>query len=1175
MSRARPAPKLEPPRRYRLAPLSPHCSSRAFASSLRFGLGRKRTTGEGKHQQVDHLQLSSLSSTDASTRGPCRRALRDSPTRFGRARDGLEESHKRRKKSSTVQLQADLSKTTSKREGAIPDDKTQQPDLAVPPTQPAPQPQPAPQQQQQQQQQQQPPKPTQSFFSESNSLPLKRPAPPSAPPQGPILAPPPPPPPRRQGKRIPPRPFPSLFVSPPTPALWYLHSRVGEVLNAARLEGTRDESLQLASHQAVEAALAGLPTREQQVAMGLIMNRYTTFLSHPTISLPIYPITAPKVAFFLSRILPTPLGVQLLLLFPQPPTNPLPLANGVDRDLFPLGPGEGERVSAELVRCWVDALGFAQGVSAPIWRGLISLQSQRPVGGDQAVEEVCKGVESVRTMLPVVGEQSGGELGRRGAASGPEKKKAKWTKGGREVEGPAGAFKGSISPPRLNVSREISNARDLSPPALPSEMFGDAAQGSQQRTFGAGDLRNALSINGAPIPDHSSSFPAGQTSSSTPTSLSNGTQAPPPILTGPSNGSSNSQAEGLNLLVDSPTAISPTVSLSAAPPPVEGNNDTSTSVPPQTTTTATPRRSTRSRSTSLAAASPSAARQSSRRGSTSLAPPTAAQGSPPPLPPSAVNGVEKSPNVASRTRSRSISVGVGVGAIGAEGEVSRSPAAARRGGSRKSVAGGGGGGEGIPEGEGEGEGQTEREVESEIEAVRARKEGRAGQKRKRSSESLGVDVGEGKEGEMSEDTPASKESANANAEEQPLASTSSNGQQSVIATSDIPANPLPPLSNAEIEAALAAVGVSGLAPPPPPPVSEITPTPPPQQQHQRSYPSSLDVYSRPSAAAAAAGRGHPRHSLPMPLEIPRGLPGFSNGAASPSGWKHHHPQQHHYHQRQGFDPYASAGGGYAAPPPLGRSQSAYGAEYPYHSQAHQYLSSHVYPQASEQGWNGYPTSQQQQGYYARPPAQAYLSSHAHSYAHPPHSSSSSYYQHQPYSPHQPHPHPHPHQQYPPPPPSRSHHSPTTSASAGWPISSAPPPLSLAHSQSHISPPYPTPPTPYWSSSAAQQGLGLGDSAFGAGAGAATGGVPMMRGNGVPPSASSASSVAGVGMSGGGGPTLGGGGGGGGGGMGIEFGAGAGAASGGGGGGGMSTGSQSSRAGTPQQPGMTSGWHALD
>lgn len=131
-------------------------------------------------------------------------------------------------------------------------------------------------------------------------------------------------------------------------------------------------------------------------------------------------------------------------LFPQPMGNPLPVANGIDRDLAPMGQGEGERVSAELVKCWVEALGYAQGVTRGIWEPLLSGGGDAAgLMGDVGVGEVMAAVESVGGMMslgavpdPVVEERASERMGGGVRDGGPAKKRAKWTKGGKSVEGP-------------------------------------------------------------------------------------------------------------------------------------------------------------------------------------------------------------------------------------------------------------------------------------------------------------------------------------------------------------------------------------------------------------------------------------------------------------------------------------------------------------------------------------------------------------------------------------------------------------------------------------------------------------------------------------------------------------------------------------------------------------------
>lgn len=154
--------------------------------------------------------------------------------------------------------------------------------------------------------------------------------------------------------------------------------------------------------------------------------------------MPVFPITSRKLALLLSRVLDTPLGAAMRISFPQPPCavlttsdaaqptvedDPttsaamlaLPVANGIDRKKVQLGPGEGDRVSAELVRCWIDAMNFAQSATRPCWirllhndaasqggrQGVFTPNTLRPLTECPLLGEIVNAVESLLNMVPI------------------------------------------------------------------------------------------------------------------------------------------------------------------------------------------------------------------------------------------------------------------------------------------------------------------------------------------------------------------------------------------------------------------------------------------------------------------------------------------------------------------------------------------------------------------------------------------------------------------------------------------------------------------------------------------------------------------------------------------------------------------------------------------------------
>ncbi|GAA5921131.1 hypothetical protein JCM1841_002431 [Sporobolomyces salmonicolor] len=282
------------------------------------------------------------------------------------------------------------------------------------------------------------------------------------------------------------RPLPSNFVPPPTTVLAILFERKDEVLQAARLEATRDASLQLRSEEAIQTAIECLPTGSQQTALCLAMNRYSAFCALPSVDLPSFPITPNKVSLFLSRCTDTPVGDSFLLAFPQPVSFPLPLANSDDPALTQ---DEGDRVTQELVRCWIEALGYAQMASSEVWEPLLAPRRaeqdeaeddigdaarRRTSGGslvplvqDQGIREILSAVETAehmrlseqrRVLAVPMGKARvvlAGEAGGRGDE--PPQKKTKWIKGGRAVVGPASSTR-TTSPSNSRRGSAVNNS---------------------------------------------------------------------------------------------------------------------------------------------------------------------------------------------------------------------------------------------------------------------------------------------------------------------------------------------------------------------------------------------------------------------------------------------------------------------------------------------------------------------------------------------------------------------------------------------------------------------------------------------------------------------------------------------------------------------------------------------
>ena len=155
------------------------------------------------------------------------------------------------------------------------------------------------------------------------------------------------------------------------------------------------------------------------------------------VQLPVFPLTGAKLAPFLARCTSTPLGSILLATYPQPAAYPLPVADCLDPNLTA---DEGNRLTRELVKCWVDAFSYAQMATFDIWTPHIELMrhhqhgllgggggydpaephpSLRPLHEDRAVLEVLGALEPAAHMQRYeervrasIGGDAGGARGR-------------------------------------------------------------------------------------------------------------------------------------------------------------------------------------------------------------------------------------------------------------------------------------------------------------------------------------------------------------------------------------------------------------------------------------------------------------------------------------------------------------------------------------------------------------------------------------------------------------------------------------------------------------------------------------------------------------------------------------------------------------------------------------------
>ncbi|KAM0790966.1 hypothetical protein ACM66B_004270 [Microbotryomycetes sp. NB124-2] len=172
-------------------------------------------------------------------------------------------------------------------------------------------------------------------------------------------------------------------------------------------------------------------------------SRFNAFCSSEHVDIPVYPITIAKVAIFLARATDTAAGKFLRARYPQPGEFPLPVARTVlDSPQVPLNPGEGSKVSDSLMRCWIDALAYAQSCTHHLWTDICTPDELKTVSDAPILTEIAYSLEVPVCPVPTV-EVPGL---RRIAASSSEPRakaartnsggKASWSKGGRQVNAP-------------------------------------------------------------------------------------------------------------------------------------------------------------------------------------------------------------------------------------------------------------------------------------------------------------------------------------------------------------------------------------------------------------------------------------------------------------------------------------------------------------------------------------------------------------------------------------------------------------------------------------------------------------------------------------------------------------------------------------------------------------------
>ncbi|GAA6022491.1 hypothetical protein JCM10207_008531 [Rhodosporidiobolus poonsookiae] len=164
-----------------------------------------------------------------------------------------------------------------------------------------------------------------------------------------------------------PPPLMTDFRAPPTPKLQELWEKRDKIIQQARLEAKGDISFQRRSEEAVQTALESLDTGGQQTALCLTMNRYSAFCALPEVDMPVFPLTVSKLLLFFSRVPYTPLAHAVYRAYPDPSQQdsyPLPRAGIADSNL---SSDEGSRVTRELVKSWIEAVGYAQMATRDIW----------------------------------------------------------------------------------------------------------------------------------------------------------------------------------------------------------------------------------------------------------------------------------------------------------------------------------------------------------------------------------------------------------------------------------------------------------------------------------------------------------------------------------------------------------------------------------------------------------------------------------------------------------------------------------------------------------------------------------------------------------------------------------------------------------------------------------------
>ncbi|GAA5820400.1 hypothetical protein JCM3770_002429 [Rhodotorula araucariae] len=287
------------------------------------------------------------------------------------------------------------------------------------------------------------------------------------------------------------------FKPLPMPTIVELYERRTNVLEDATCEATKDADLQVRSEEAIESAAEALQTGAQQTTLCLVMNRYTAFCGDERVDIPVFPLTCAKIALFLARCTATPIASLLLSVFPQPETYPLPVADCLDPNLTA---DEGNRLTRELAKCWIDALAYAQMATLDIWAPVLqpvqvassSSNNEDGTGLTGAVHPSLRSLHDDRAIREILGALEPAEhmhnyeermRARKAASSGVHGAPASWTheqdiKGkGRAVDQDGDGAVGTVS--GMGKTTWLKGGKAVAPPNPLVRASSSSSGGSQ------------------------------------------------------------------------------------------------------------------------------------------------------------------------------------------------------------------------------------------------------------------------------------------------------------------------------------------------------------------------------------------------------------------------------------------------------------------------------------------------------------------------------------------------------------------------------------------------------------------------------------------------------------------------------------------------------------------------